>query len=199
MYLLFETIKIINGEPVNLDFHQERFDKSRYELFGIPKSLFLSEVISVPREYASGMVKCRIIYEKHIRQVQYDFYKPRRIRRLRLVECNNIDYRYKYADRSLLNLLFQQKKNCDEILIVKNGLITDTSFSNIIFDDGEKWVTPNEPLLKGTQREYLLKKGIITGEEIKADEIFHFLGFKIINAMLTFYDSDYLKIENIVF
>ena len=49
---------------------------------------------------------------------------------------------------------------CDEILIIKDGHITDTSISNIVFrlPDGW-WLTPFTPLLKGIMRTYLLESG----------------------------------------
>jgi 4-amino-4-deoxychorismate lyase len=80
------------------------------------------------------------------------------IESLKLVEDNTISYRHKYSDRSHLLELMNMRGDCDDILIVKDGYITDTSFSNIVFFDGDKWVTPARPLLRGTMRESLLTK-----------------------------------------
>ena len=85
----------------------------------------------------------------------------RSIRTLKLVTANHIDYRYKSTDRSELNRLTAQKGNCDDIVIVKNGFITDTSFTNLALFDGHQWLTPAHPLLAGTQRALLLEQGKI--------------------------------------
>ena len=65
----------------------------------------------------------------------------REIRSLKVVVDDRIDYSFKSADRSSLNRLTAQKGDCDEIIIVKNGLVTDTSFTNIAVFDGEQWLT----------------------------------------------------------
>ncbi len=48
MCQLFETIKIIGGEPQNLSLHEERMNRSRNELFGSKDLLKLSDYITVP-------------------------------------------------------------------------------------------------------------------------------------------------------
>ena len=44
---------------------------------------------------------------------------------------DTIDYTYKSAHREELNALYAQKGMADDILIVRNGYLTDTSISNI--------------------------------------------------------------------
>lgn len=113
-------------------------------------------------------------------------YTIRKIQTFKLVHNNDIDYSKKFADRSVLDSLVQQKGDCDEILIVQNGLITDTSFSNIIFKKENVWVTPKTPLLKGTCRARLLEKGIIEPADIEISHLKQFSHFMLINAMLDF-------------
>lgn len=55
--------------------------------------------------------------------------------------------------------------------------------SNLIFFDGRDWVTPANPLLKGTCRNRLLAEGSITGREIAPGDLVNYLGCKLINAM----------------
>ena len=43
------------------------------------------------------------------------------------------------------------KREQDEILITRNGLLTDTSIANIALFNGKEWHTPKHPLLKGVQ------------------------------------------------
>jgi 4-amino-4-deoxychorismate lyase len=82
---------------------------------------------------------------------------------LKLVDvCSDFDYHLKFADRSALNSLRELRGDCDEILIVKNGYITDTSYSNVVFTDGQHFVAPSTFLLPGTMRASLLNWGLIT-------------------------------------
>ena len=91
----------------------------------------------------------------------------------------------KYSDRSLINTLFAQRGTCDEIIIIKNGKVTDCSIGNLIFRQGKKWYTPDSPLLLGTQREKLLQEGKIQERTIFQEDIVNFDEIKIINAMNT--------------
>ena len=63
--------------------------------------------------------------------------------------------------------MFLIRQDKDDILIVKNGLLTDTSIANIALYDGNDWYTPLHPLLKGTKRAELLDKGVLKEKEIK--------------------------------
>ena len=86
-----------------------------------------------------------------------------------------------------------------DILIVKNNLVSDTSFSNIAFFDGNNWFTPSLPLLKGTKRELLIYNGLLNVIDIKVTDIKkNFKSFCLINSMINL--SDFvLPIENIHF
>lgn len=79
-----------------------------------------------------------------------------------------------------------QKSECDDILIIKNGVVSDTSFANIIFFDGQRWVTPKIPLLEGTCRARLIANNTIISQEITLNDLKLFSKFMIINAMLDF-------------
>ncbi len=108
---------------------------------------------------------------------------------MKVVGCDSIEYNYKYENRECLNELLELKQNCDDILIVKNKKITDTSFSNIVFFDGKKWITPSTPLLKGTKREKLLSDGKIVQNEIKLNDLKYFQKAALINSMLDLEDN----------
>ena len=91
------------------------------------------------------------------------------------------------------------KDEDDDILIVKNGLITDSSFCNIIFKNEEGLFTPLNPLLKGTKRQYLLDKNIIKEREIYLQNLNEYNEVILINAMIDIEDNINLKVENIHF
>ena len=63
------------------------------------------------------------------------------------------------------------KGDCDEIIIVKNGLVPDTSFTNIAVNDGDVWLTPKQPLLMGTKRAQLLGEGKLREADITLEQL----------------------------
>lgn len=71
-------------------------------------------------------------------------------------------------------------------LIVRNGLLTDTSIANIALWNGLHWYTPAHPLLKGTHRARLLDEGILTERDIPVEEIKQYQKICLFNAMLHF-------------
>jgi 4-amino-4-deoxychorismate lyase len=197
MSLLFESIKITNKQPQNLFYHNERMSRTREELFGINKDIDLENIICLPSDLDNDIYKCRITYDKEIRKVSFEKYQKRKITRLKIVECNEIEYGYKYVDRVIFDKLKQQC-NCkpdEDIIIIKNGLLADTSFSNIILKKNDKWFTPEKPLLDGTQRAKLLKEGVIFPASICADELIGFEEIGLINAMINFEDMIKLPIN----
>jgi 4-amino-4-deoxychorismate lyase len=197
MSLLFETIRLVNGQPVNLSFHEARMNRSRQALLNANDAISLKAFLSVPAGSWEGIFKCRVEYGIAIETISIETYIPRKIKSLRLIEDNQIDYPHKYCNRDHLSELISQKGSCDEILIVKNGFITDTSFSNIIFLDGNRWVTPDSPLLPGTMRSSLLSRSIISEESIKVNDLLKFKKARLINAMLPFETAPDIEIGNI--
>lgn len=197
MFPLLETIKVDNGQIQNLPLHQKRVDRSRFGLLGTKESLNLKSILKVPNHAKQGIFKCRMVYGKTVGSIEFIQYQARPIETLNILVDNEIDYSFKYSDRSKLKNLLLQKGDCDDILIVKNGLTTDTSFSNIVFFDGNDWITPDQPLLKGTMRESLLNTGKIKSAEIKLEGLHKFTKYALINAMMDFDEDKGLPVENI--
>ena len=90
-------------------------------------------------------------------------------------------------DRKEIDKLFEKRGKADDILIVKNGFITDTSIANIAFFDGKKWFTPKTCLLRGTTRERLLKEKKIFEKDIRVEDIKRYKKIALLNAMIGFY------------
>jgi 4-amino-4-deoxychorismate lyase len=197
MSLLFETIRLEDGVFMNLEFHNLRLNKSREELLGEKNQLFLENEIVVPSHCKAGIYKCKVSYSSNVNEIEIIPYQKRVIESLKLVEDNTISYSHKYSDRSHLLELMNMRGDCDDILIVKDGYITDTSFSNIVFFDGEKWVTPARPLLRGTMRESLLKRNLIGEENITVDDLNKIKEARLINAMLPLETGTAIQVENI--
>ncbi|WP_187647882.1 aminotransferase class IV family protein [Nitrosophilus labii] len=182
--IFFETIKIEDGKVFHIDYHNKRLNKTITDNFGLKKDIKLQNFIESP---PSGLYRCKIIYDRDILQISYYPYKIREIKKLKLIK-SDIDYSYKYLDRNDIDTLFEKRGEADDVLIVKEGYITDTSIANIAFFDGKKWLTPKKPLLKGTTRERLLKEQKVFLADIKVKDLKKFEKFALMNAMIGFYE-----------
>lgn len=183
MSLLFETIRVSEGQVMHLSWHEWRMNHARQELWHIRTPMNLGELIKVPSENRTGLVRCNVHYGPDIELITFKFYDKKPVRSLKLVKSDAIDYHVKYSDRSLLESLLTLRGDCDDIIIIKNGLVTDTSMSNLILFDGTHWMTPAKPLLEGTCRERLLSEGKIREATIRPQDLDQFIGVKLINAM----------------
>jgi 4-amino-4-deoxychorismate lyase len=198
MSRLIESIKLLDGKFHNLFYHEQRMKQSMFALFGQHATVGLEEYLQESDHPKTGLYKCRIVYDQHYLESAFTPYAPKKIRRVKLVEDNDIDYAFKFADRKAIDRLFALREDCDDVMIVKDGMVTDCSFSNIVFRRGDEWFTPSTPLLNGTMRRYLLEKKKIQAREIRPEEVRSFDTFKIINAMLEF-DSPEIEVSEIVF
>ncbi len=177
---LLETIKIENGKVHNIEWHNRRCNQSRLELFGEKSVLNLEEFIEPPKK---GLYRCRILYDNEVNSVEYIPYSPKKITSLKIIQ-SNIDYKYKYSNREELTSLLEN--SYDEVIIEKNGFLTDTTIANIAFYDGKQWVTPLEPLLEGTMRTKLLSEEFLILKNIKSKDIKSYSHFALMNAMIGF-------------
>lgn len=191
--LLIESLRFENGKFDNLEFHQQRMQNARSALFGISDHFDLVQYLTkTAREKNlpnTGLFKCRIIFAKQVEKTEFATYKLPQIMSLKLVHDDNIDYRYKYLNRGELEKLYNQKGSCDDIIIVKNGLITDSYFANLVFFNGKDWLTPAKPLLKGTRRAQLLDQEKIKTADIRVNDLKHFSKVRLINAMIRLEDE----------
>ena len=182
MPLLLETIKIEANEVCNLPYHQRRFDRSREALFNITESIDLSSRIKAP---SSALYRCRLLYDSEIRSVEYIPYLPKEIHRLKIV-TSTLSYTYKYANRNEINTLLEKHADYDEIIIEKEGFLTDTSIANLAFYDGKQWFTPQKPLLEGTMRAKLLEDGFLHRKQIQREDLKDYTHVALMNAMIGF-------------
>lgn len=196
MSLLLESIRLSDGEFQNLFYHERRMNRALKILCGVQEHFDLEVFLSKITPPSNGLYKCRIVYDDRSRDLEFVPYQYKKIDSLRVVEHDRVSYEFKYADRKLIDHLYGLKKECDDILIVKRGLVTDSSFSNIVFRNGKRWYTPWSALLKGTMRASLLERNLIHEEEIRVEDIKNFDSFKLINAMIQF-DGPEVDVSNI--
>lgn len=178
-----ETIKLSEGVVFHLAYHQERVCSTFSHFFADRKALSLIDIIEKSTLPAKGKHKIRIVYGKESHSLEVLPYQLKPIQSVKCVNADFLDYSYKFLDRSFLNTL-KESAGTDEVIFVKNGNVTDSSYANIIFFDGQQWLTPSSFLLNGTCRQRLLKEGKIKEARIQHTDIHAFEKIGFINAML---------------
>jgi len=181
---LIETIKYKGGQFFNLEYHEKRLNNARKALFGCEDELKLFPLLSDTDSPGRGPHKCRLTYAKQLEKIEFEPYQLPQIKSFKLIHADDFDYRYKYKDRSGLAALYHQREDCDDIIIVKNGLITDSYYANLVFDDGDKLCTPRLALLKGTKRAHYLKEQVIFEADLGPSDLNRFRRLHLINAMI---------------
>lgn len=172
----FETIKCEDYEVYHLDYHQKRISDT------VGMNFNLREYIYPPN---ARLLKCKLLYnEEGISDIEFSEYTKREIKSLKLVYSDSIEYPKKSSNRDDIEALFAQKKSADEIIIIKEGLVTDTSIANIVIFDGTSWLTPKKPLLLGTTRARLLKNSQIFQKDITVEMLLKAPKIALLNAMI---------------
>lgn len=184
MCQFIETMCVEQGRIINLDYHLERIKNTRKRFWNTKKIVPTDQLLALAATQDSR-AKLRFTYDKeNIYDLSCTPYKTRKIERLKLLESNDIEYNYKSVDRSEINLLKAQTEPTEEIVIVKQNCLTDTSYTNIALFDGSQWITPSTPLLKGTRRAQLLDAGRLIEREVLATDLKSFQSISLINAMM---------------
>lgn len=185
MCLFIETMRIEDGQLCHAAYHNARLNRTRREVLGQVDRWDVRDLVVPPG--IPGRVRCRLVYGEKVEKVEYFPYQVRPVHTLMAVECDTADYAWKRADRSVLNALFERRGMCDDILIVRHGLLTDTSIANIALqaDDGT-WLTPARPLLAGTMRASLLDRGILQAGDLRLADLPAFRQVCLFNAMIPF-------------
>ena len=197
MSQFIESIKVEDQEIFLLEFHQKRVDQT-FAHFGKEGSINLAKIYKHLEHDEDGLYKLRIVYDldNKIRTQMIPYAIPE-IEDFQLVENNSFDYSFKFEDRKELEKM-KMKSKAEEILIVKNNHITDTSFSNLLFLKGKDWFTPSTYLLNGVQRQNLLKHKKIKETEITLQNIKQFSHFQIINALNDFDENFIYPLDRII-
>jgi 4-amino-4-deoxychorismate lyase len=187
----FETVRVEKGTIHNRIWHNRRLNRTIYENFGIRTDYDIADYISPPKDLQ--LYRCRVLYKERVDQVTLTPYRPRSYRALKLID-SDIAYPYKSTDRDAIEDLFKQRGEADDIVIVRDGILTDTSIANIALYDGVTWYTPETPLLEGTMRASLLAEKKLKTKVLKPDDLKKSVKFAVMNAMTGFY-----QLKNIIF
>lgn len=179
---LFETLAVKDGVINNLAYHNVRFIQGQKYLKA-KRIKNIADVVYQNSVPCDRLMRCKVIYDNSRTDVEFFPYQPRAIRSFKLVYDDGIDYAYKATDRTAIDRLFAQRGDCDDIIIIKNGYVTDCSIGNLLFFKNGRWLTPDTPLLYGTQRGYLLDKGVIDEAVITACDVKDFEYVMMVNVL----------------
>lgn len=171
-----ETFMLRGGELIAGELHRERMLCTLQEQGAETSSAFLQSLLSASpwREVEAYLAGQQILPATTYRlTLEYSLtglstirlipYCKRTIRALHpILLPDGSDYSYKYADRRFFERVKAELASDEEPLFVRpDGTITDTSFTNVLIETEAGYLTPTRPLLKGTQREGLLRAGLI--------------------------------------
>lgn len=197
MSRFIESIKIEDQKAYLLDLHQKRVNDT-FAHFGAEGSIDLENIFKKLEHDEDGLYKLRVVYDLQKNfQTQLIPYAIAEIDTFQLVENNTYDYSFKFEDRREFEIM-KAKAKADEIIILKNNHVTDTSYSNLLFLKEEIWYTPSTYLLNGVQRQHLLAQKKIMQTEIALQNIREFSHFQLINALNDFDDMFIYPIERII-
>lgn len=183
MSRLVESIKVYNGRMYNIKRHQARFDFSRQSCFENTNKISLRHKIKSAGLPESGLYKCRIVYNDKIQSIEFFPYHRSFIKQLKIVHSEPFDYAFKWEKRKKLDALFAKRERADEIIIVIDKVITDGYYYNLVFEKDGIFHTPQNCLLKGTQRQKLLENNKIVEKVITLDDLHHYDFVHCINAL----------------
>lgn len=179
--MFFETIKVLDGRIANLELHMARLTKTMRHFF--PHSALPDISLNVPAERQKGLYRCRITYAQEIERIEFIPYTRRKIATIALVDAPTLRYSWKFCNRNELDDL-KKASGHDEVIIVKDGAVTDTTFSNLVFENSKGLFTPRSFLLPGVRRTALLCGGIVRETQITVNDLYGYQRVFLINAML---------------
>lgn len=192
---LLESIRIVDGNAPLLDYHQRRVTRSRKLIFPKSPSFKLEEILPDIQLPQKGVYKLRIVYGVELEKHELIPYNIVPASSVRLVNADNVRYGQKFLNRSGIRKCLEKKGDCDDILMIQRGHLTDASYANVALNDGKFWYTPAWPLLRGCRREQLIAEGLLRPIVIRDRDIRHFKEIRLINAMLPWEQAPTLPVE----
>jgi len=188
---LLESIKVEYSSLHNLKYHKERIRNSIKKEFGLESEIDFDPILADVKKLPDITYKLRLVYNQEFFKYEFIPYTISPITSLKLTYSTKINYDTKLLDRTKLNFLFAQRGRCDDILIIKDNMITDTYYCNVALLQNDKWYTPSTPLLPGTKRQQLLDSNIIIETPISLIDLPEYSTIRLFNAMIDFGEIEF--------
>lgn len=198
MYPLLESIRLIDGKIELLAYHQVRMEYSYLNYYNKKCPFVLYDILKNYDLPNTGTNKIRFLYNEKGYYLEVVPYSPKDIKTLQIVFDDTIQYGLKYTARTPLNNLYELRKDSDDVLIIKQKMITDTTYCNILLRGKDKqWYTPEHCLLKGVQRAKLIRENKIKERPIGIFNLQEYTHFMLINSMMPPNINNLFLIQNI--
>ena len=82
--------------------------------------------------------------------------------------------------------MLEKRDSCDEVIIVKNGIVTDTTIANIAIFYENLWITSTNCLLNGTTKARLIEEKKLIQKDITLEMLKKSTKIALMNAMIGF-------------
>ena len=196
--MFLETIRVQDGHARHVADHIDRMRRTALH-FGFTAPALPADLDAlVPHDLRTGIVRCRIVYDHTLREITFTPYRRRRLERLIAVDAGTMDYAFKYADRSPLARPQIPLTEADELLFVRGGYVTDTSYTNLILRRGDELVTPDTFLLDGTCRRRLLRTAQVRTAQVRLSDLSAYDELLLVNAMMPLDEALRLPASSVV-
>lgn len=196
--MFLETIRIQDGHAHHVADHIDRMRRTALH-FGFTAPALPADLDAlVPHTLRTGTVRCRIVYGHTLRELTFTPYHRRRLERLIAVDAGAMDYALKYADRSPLERPNIRLSETDELLFIRGGYVTDTSYTNLILRRGQELFTPDTCLLDGTCRRRLLRTAQVRTATIRLSDLSAYDELLLVNAMMPLGEALRLPVTSVV-
>lgn len=179
---LLESISLKDGEIQQLEFHQERVNRSFAAMYPQARPMVLEEILAKENLPSQGWYRIRVLYRSALEAVQVLPYTWKQVQTLALADIGDWAYPYKFANRQFLERVLQEHPGADECLLVQDGRVKDACTANLAFYKNGEWFTPIHCLLPGTKRAQLLAQGKIQERDIFLEDLREYSHLALINA-----------------
>lgn len=181
-----ESIKVLDNVIQNFEYHLERVERTLRDHYKVSKRINFDRIKTSLDVLPETIHKLRILYNRDYLTYSVEPYNVSMPQSLKVVNTKALIYDHKYEDRLQLDKLYLLRQHHDDILIIKNGMITDSYYANVALYNTGVWYTPATPLLRGTCRARLLAEGHIYEQEIALLDLKNFSRIRLFNAMIEF-------------
>ena len=196
--MFLETIRIQDGHAYHMADHIDRMCRTALHFGFVAPALPADLDALVPHTLRTGTVRCRIVYGHTLRELTFTPYRRRRLERLIAVDAGAMDYAFKYADRSPLERPNIPLSEADELLFVRGGYVTDTSYTNLILRRDQELFTPDTFLLDGTCRRRLLRTAQVRTAQVRLSDLPAYDELLLVNAMMPLGEALRLPVTSVV-
>jgi len=181
-----ETIKIKKQQLSNIDYHIKRANLTIYDHYNIKFNFekVIQKILENIKIIDDDIYKLRIVYDNRDYEYSIEKYILKPIKNFKIVRVEDFFYRYKYLNRKKLDSFYSQREDYDNIIIAVNDFITDSYYSNLVFEKNNEYFIPDTYLLNGTKRKYYLDNKIIREKKITIKDLKEFDSIHFINAMI---------------